>query len=304
MPRKARVKRPEGIFHVMCRSISEVNLFKDDTDRIKYLSLMKKYQKIYEFKVYGYCLMDTHGHLIIDANGADISRVLHSINFAYAQYFNRRHKRHGHLFQDRFKSKMVEDERYLLTLSAYVHSNPVDISEYSQCPQRYEFSSLSTYLGLREDPYEILDVGFITGIMGSNAGEVMCNYLDLVLESSDEKIRDEVEFVDEGTDCKSYRKILVRKVDPNEIISFVAAKMNVADVKLHAKNARKVVEAKAMVVLLMRSLCNFKCSEICGLLGNIGQVRVSKLSSRGLELLDESDRCAGIFREFMSAYAA
>ncbi|EYE87421.1 hypothetical protein Q428_13335, partial [Fervidicella metallireducens AeB] len=108
MPRLARQKKEDAIFHVMARSISEVDLFKDDEDKLNYLALVKKYQKTYEFRVYGYCLMDNHLHLIIDANGADISRIMHSINFSYAQYFNHRHKRHGHLFQDRFKSKMVK----------------------------------------------------------------------------------------------------------------------------------------------------------------------------------------------------
>lgn len=68
---------------------------------------MAGYQENYGFKVYGFCLMDNHAHFIIDVNGADISNIMHSINFKYAQVYNRKHKRHGHLFQDRFKSKIV-----------------------------------------------------------------------------------------------------------------------------------------------------------------------------------------------------
>jgi REP element-mobilizing transposase RayT len=104
----------------MVRSISDVPLFRDDNDKDKYLLFIQKYQKKLGFKVYAYCLMTTHGHLIIDANGADISKVMHGINQCYAQYFNFRHKRHGHVFQDRFKSKVVDSEEYLFTLSAYI----------------------------------------------------------------------------------------------------------------------------------------------------------------------------------------
>jgi REP element-mobilizing transposase RayT len=68
MPRIARQKTDDAIFHVMSRSISELELFKDDSDKLKYLSIIKKYQKLYKFRVYGYCLMDSHVHLIIDAN--------------------------------------------------------------------------------------------------------------------------------------------------------------------------------------------------------------------------------------------
>ena len=118
----------------MCRSISEINLFKDDSDKRKYMALIKKYQRLFKFKVYGYCLMNNHVHLIIDANGSDISKVMHGINFSYAQYFNKRHKRHGHLFQDRFKSKIINNKRYLFAVSAYVHNNPTNIPEYNNCP--------------------------------------------------------------------------------------------------------------------------------------------------------------------------
>ena len=77
MPRMARVKTDDSIFHIMCKSISEVNLFKDDDDKKKYLSLIKKYKVLYNFKLYGYCLMNNHSHLMIDANGSDISIVMH-----------------------------------------------------------------------------------------------------------------------------------------------------------------------------------------------------------------------------------
>ena len=97
MPRPFRLKNGESIYHVMCKSITEVNLFKDSEDKKKYLSLIKKYKTLY-----GYCLMDNHLHLIIDANGSDISKVMHGINFSYAMYFNKKHEMGGHLFRDRF----------------------------------------------------------------------------------------------------------------------------------------------------------------------------------------------------------
>jgi len=157
MPRMARVKTYDAIFHVMARSISEVDLFKDEEDKKTYLLFVRKYQKLYKFRVYGYCLMDNHVHLMIDVNGSDISKVMHGINFSYAQYYNRRHKRHGHLFQDRFKSKIVKDDRYLISLSAYIHNNPMDIPKYNTCPEKYCFSSLAVYLGLRQDSFELSD---------------------------------------------------------------------------------------------------------------------------------------------------
>lgn len=303
MPRMARVKSCDSIFHIMARSISEVDLFKSDEDKLLYLSRIKKYQKLYGFKVYGYCLMDNHVHLIIDANGADISKVMHSINFSYALLFNSKHDRHGHLFQDRFKSKIVDNDAYLLALSAYVHNNPTDINGFEDCPEKYEFSSLPIYLGLRQDPYELVDEEFIMSMFGNNSKTARENYMKLVFKSNNKKDIDDFEFVNEKTEYRSGRKILVRDIDSEKIIQFILSKMGVSDVKLHSKHSRSMVESKALLVFLMRSLCNFKCSDICKVLGNITQSRVSMLSSIGIELVDDK-RYRDVVNEFLNFYAA
>ncbi|SKA97798.1 REP element-mobilizing transposase RayT, partial [Caloramator quimbayensis] len=120
MPRLARQKSYDSIFHVMVKSIVEAPLFKDDDDKVKFMDFVKKAQNQFEFKVYSYCLMDNHAHFIIDANGADISKIMHFINYKYAMYYNKRHERIGHLFHDRFKSLIVDSDRYLFALTAYV----------------------------------------------------------------------------------------------------------------------------------------------------------------------------------------
>jgi REP element-mobilizing transposase RayT len=287
----------------MARSISEVELFRDDDDKIKYLSLVRKYQKLYKFKVYGYCLMDNHLHMIIDINGADISTVMHSINFSYALYYNYTHKRHGHLFQDRFKSKMIKDEKYLLALSAYVHNNPTDLEGFEACPENYEFSSLAVYLGIRQDPNELVDSSLIMGILGENFKTSRQNYMRLVNLCDDKKLKEDVEFSNEGTEYRSERKILVRNIEPEEVIQFIIGKMEITKAKLRTKCSKSVVEAKALLVFLWRSLCNYKCCDICKLLGNITQGRVSMLSSIGIRLMDE-ERYGNIVEEFLEFYGA
>lgn len=287
MPRVARVKSEDSIFHVMARSISEVDLFKDNEDKIAYLELIKRYKTIFCFKVYGFCLMDNHLHMIIDANGADISTIMHSINFAYAMYFNSRHGRHGHLFQDRFKSKVVTTERYLLTLSAYIHHNPMDLPGYKKCPEKYVFSTLHIYLGLSRDPYGIVDESFILGLIGGDSKVARKNYLSLVHISDDKKLKAEMEFEKEVTEYRSLRRILVRNKSVDEILNYVASSFEISVVKLKCKYCRGVAKARAVLVFMMRSLCNYKCGDICNLLGNITQGRVSALSSIAIELMDE-----------------
>jgi putative transposase len=304
MPRCARIKSEDSVYHIMIRSISEVPLFKENADKELYLYLIRKYQEQYNFKVYAYCLMDNHGHLIIDANGADISKIMHGINFTYAQTFNIRHKRRGTLFQDRFKSKIVKDERYIITLSAYIHNNAKDIIGFKKNPAKYEFSSLSVYLGLRKDPYRIIDQDFILQFFGRNKYEAMINYSRLMSLCNEKAILDHIEFKDEKTEYKSERKILVRNFNVNDIIKYISEITNTNCEKMHIKNSRNTLEAKALSILLMRNLCNYKCSEICRVFGNITQARVSILCNLGAKIIDENVKFNNIISSFIKQFPA
>jgi hypothetical protein len=248
--------------------------------------------------------MDNHAHFIIDANGADISKIMHGINFTYAQRFNRRYGRHGHLFQDRFKSKIVTSDGYLFVLSAYIHNNAVDIRKYRKYPERYMYSSLAVYLGLRSDPFEILDEAFIMQMFGSSVEEAREAYLAFVYKCNDRKFKTTVEFKDEKTVYKSERTILIRNSSPDEILHYIAEKMGVNPIMLHMKNSKGTTEGKALSVLMMRKYCNFRCSDICRVLEGITQTRVSQLCSMGLKMIVEEPRYRSIVEGFIKGRAA
>jgi putative transposase len=298
MPRIARQKSTESMFHIMCKSISEINLFKNKQDKIKYMKYIKKYQQIHKFNVYSYCLMDNHLHLIVDSNGADISQIMHGINFSYAQYFNRKYKRHGHLFQDRFKSKIINTDSYLITASAYIHNNPTDLKRYKKCPEKYEYSSLSVYLGLRSDPYELIDPSFIMGMFGSNTKEAMDRYYKFVFKC-DNSIKEDIEFENEGTLYDSKRIILARDCKVKQVIDYVANKTNIKKAMFQTKYNREATKAKALLVLLMKNLCNFNAGKVCSVLGNITQANVSRLTGIGLNLINTNDKFNLIFEGFV-----
>ncbi|WP_253200746.1 transposase [Clostridium sp. CF012] len=303
MARMARLKAADAIFHIMCKSISEVDLFRDSEDKEKYLSLVKKYKKLYNVKIYGYCLMDNHAHLLVDANGADISKVMHGINFSYAMYFNKKHERDGHLFKDRFKSKIVDNDRYLKAVSLYIHNNPTDIAEFRDCPEKYAFSSLGIYIGKRRDPLNIVDYGFVLGFWGNNLNTARKSYYSLVFGCNDKKLEEEFEFKDEKTEYRSGRNILIRDFTPKDVMKFIALKMNISEFHFITKYSRKLVGVKALTVVLMRSLCNFKFSDISSALGNITQARVSQLTSIGIELIGTEKKYESIIEDFIKFYA-
>ncbi|MBX4263691.1 transposase [Clostridium estertheticum] len=303
MSRTFRLKSDESIYHVMCKSITEVNLFKDTEDKKKYLSLIKKYKTLYNFKLYGYCLMDNHLHLIIDANGSDISKVMHGINFSYAMYFNKKHERGGHLFKDRFKSIIVANDRYLKTLSLYIHNNPTDILDYKNRPEKYAFSSLAIFIGKRRDYFKLVDYEFIISLFGESIKIARKNYYNLIFMCNEEKLKQEIEFEDEKSEYKNERITLVRNFKPDDVLEFIASKMNVSKIQLYMKYSRNLVIAKALTVVLMRSLCNFKSSDISRSLGNITQARISMLSTIGINLIGTNKKFENIIGDFIKCYA-
>ncbi|MBL7068507.1 MAG: transposase [Candidatus Omnitrophica bacterium] len=153
MPRIARLIIEDGCYHVITRGIEKKQTFIKDPDYQRYLKLLKKCKKQLSFKLYGWCLMPNHPHLIIFSNS--LSKTMHMINFSYAQYFNGNYNRTGYLWQNRFKSYVVQKDKYLLNLIAYVEYNPVRAKIVTN-PEDYKWSSYRARV-FGEDEFKLLD---------------------------------------------------------------------------------------------------------------------------------------------------
>lgn len=301
MPRVARIKSPEAMYHVMSKSISEVDLFRDNYDKDKYLTILKKYMGIFKFKIYTYCLMDNHTHLLVDGNGADISKIFHGVNFSYAIYYNRKYKRHGHLFQGRFKSKIIGSNSYFARLSAYIHNNPITMEGYENPVEEYEYSSLGLYLGLRKDQFELVERGYLLTLFNSRRGlkTEAKTYLSYIKSTGQGEIESEGEFKDEKTRYVSGRKILYRDCNENKVAKFLRDKIKFCEGNLLMKGSKKSVEGRAIFSLFLKCFCNYKNRDIGGIIGNISTSSISMLCSRGLELIKNREEYQGLFPEFI-----
>jgi REP element-mobilizing transposase RayT len=289
----------------MVRSISEVPLFREDSDKDRYLKTLKKYQDVFQFKVYGYCLMSNHAHFIIYANGADISKIMHGLNQSYAQYFNRKYGRHGHLFQDRFKSKIIDSDSYLISLSGYIHNNPMDIEKYNGHVEDYPYSSLGIYMGKRKDIFRIVDVRFILNQFGREVIYARKQYREFIQSCVDMDELPEIEFIDEATEYRSQKQLLVRNFSIDDIIGYITGKVGLKETSLRIKHSRQVTVGRAICVLFMRSFCDLKYKDICRALGNITQSRASKLCSMGIDVIQRGDsRYREMAVEFIEEYGA
>ncbi|MCX7883537.1 MAG: transposase, partial [Caloramator sp.] len=262
----------------------------------------KKAQEQFEFRVYSYCVMDTHAHFIIDANGADISKIMHFINYKYAMYFNKKHKRHGHLFQDRFKSKIVKDDRYLFALTAYVHFNATDIKGYEVAPEAYPFSSLGIFLAEKKDEFELIDDEFILSMFSLREAAARAMYRDFIFKVKSVVDAQKEEFINEPTEYRSMRTVLVRDISPDRIIDMVVEKFNIDKIMLRIKRATDSKEAKAVLCFILRKFCDLKCADICRILGNTGQANVSRLCSIGRDLIKE-EKYKGLVEEILNMCA-
>jgi len=149
MPTPLRVSYPGAVYHVMGRGNDKVEIFKDDADRVRYLDLLESVISECQLKIFAYALMSNHVHLFLRTEQANISAAMYQLNINYSLYFNRRHGRTGHLFGNRFKSKLVETDRYFLALLRYVHVNPVKAG-LAASPEKYKWSGHRAYLGSRD----------------------------------------------------------------------------------------------------------------------------------------------------------
>ena len=155
MPRRARLDVPGALHHIMVRGINKSAIFDDDQDRQKFLERLG--DNIVEAKcsIYAWVLMTNHVHLLFKSGGKGISTVMRKVLTWYAIYYNRRHKRTGHLFENRYKSILCDENNYLLALIQYIHLNPVRAGMVKTMEEldRYPWSGHSAVMNKKECPW-------------------------------------------------------------------------------------------------------------------------------------------------------
>jgi putative transposase len=125
MARPLRLEFEGALFHVTSRGNERSPIFRDDRDRAKFLEIMGGIASVSRWIVHAYCLMGNHYHLLLETPRPNLSAGMQRVNGRYTQWFNRRHRRSGHLLQGRFKAILVERDPHLLELCRYVVLNPV-----------------------------------------------------------------------------------------------------------------------------------------------------------------------------------
>jgi len=125
MPRQPRLDAPGALHHIIGRGIERTNIFRTDRDREDFIKRLGDLSMAERVIVYAWSLMPNHFHLLLRTGRQSISKSMRKLLTGYVVSFNLRHKRHGHLFQNRYKSIICEDDPYLLELTRYIHLNPL-----------------------------------------------------------------------------------------------------------------------------------------------------------------------------------
>jgi len=135
MARPLRIERPGGRYHVTARGNERKPIYRDDSDRTHFLELLGEATDRFGIRVHAYALMDNHYHLLMQTPEANLSRAMQWLNASYSMWFNRRHRRAGHLLQGRFQALIVEDDGGWQEVARYVHLNPVRLAGLSLSKQ-------------------------------------------------------------------------------------------------------------------------------------------------------------------------
>jgi putative transposase len=305
MPKKAREKSPEAIYHIMSRCQSEILLFRDDGDKDFYLGRLKFYMEKYKCSLYAYCLMDTHLHLHLDPKGFDISRFMACLNTSYAGYYNRKYNRRGSVIQDRFQSRLVDTDEYNFAVSAYIHNNPHDMEGYSGREQLYKYSSYGIYLGIRKDTHQLIDTSFMMDLFNIGNKSVFAKrYAEFVSHQRDigtlgelrKKLSCEAE-----NEYVSGRQVILREVSPAKVISFLSGKLMITgEGNLANKSRNKLLQYRAFTAYVLRVFSGLGYREICSNMYNITISGCSQLCNRGYELVSRNSLYSELIHELIN----
>ena len=156
MPRKARIDASGALHHIIARGIDRNTIFQDDFDRKNFIDRLSAILNETKTVCYGWALIPNHFHLLLRTGLAPVATVMRRLLTGYAMSYNRRHQRHGHLFQNRYKSILCQEDTYLLELVRYIHLNPLraGIVNDLKTLDRFSFAGHSVIMGKRMNSWQ------------------------------------------------------------------------------------------------------------------------------------------------------
>lgn len=192
MPRKARIDAPGALHHIIVRGIERRKIFSDDTDRGNFLERLGDILSNSHTSCFAWVLIPNHVHLLLRSGLVPLSTVMRRMLTGYAVSYNRRHRRHGQLFQNRYKSVLCQEDPYFLELVRYIHLNPLRAKIVSELKDldKYRYGGHSVLMGKGKNNWQ--DVDYVLQLFGSKISTARKGYRAFVEEGVDQGRRPEL----------------------------------------------------------------------------------------------------------------
>ena len=277
MGRRPRIEYEGALYHAIQRGNNKQKIFQDGRDKEFLIDVLRKTKSGFDFKLFGYAVMDNHYHLVMQTFSKPLNVIMHQINNTYSKYYNYEYQRTGHVFQGRYNAINVQDDNYLASLLRYVHNNPVKagicrhMREYAWSSDRYYRRNFSGFVDIEP----VLDTLSIQRILAVKA------YREL-MEQNDENEFEDVEYIGEEN---AYIQLLPRCKN-HEVKSLDSILMDiVGDLKVYElikKSSRRRDLTEFKIKFINTAFENgFTQKEISNIIG-MGSSAINHLCSRYL----------------------
>jgi len=176
MGRNPRIEYSGAIYHVIQRGNNREYIFRNEIHKGYLVKIIRETKAKMPFNIFAYVFMDNHYHILMQTFETPLSTLMHRINNRYSKYYNYTSRRTGHVFENRYKSILVQDKSYLLALIKYIHSNPV---KANMCPamDAYKWSSDVFY---RRNMRNIVDIGFALDMLSLDGISAIRKYIEFM----------------------------------------------------------------------------------------------------------------------------
>ncbi|MBF0458283.1 MAG: transposase [Nitrospirae bacterium] len=296
MGRPIRIEYSGALYHIISRGNEKSAIFTDDPDRFVFLKMLKEYHERFGILIHSYVLMDNHYHLILETPLGNLLKVMHGLNGRYTGYYNRRHSRVGHLFQGRYKGIIVDKDEYLVSLSRYIHLNPVRAGIVDK-PEDYKWSSyLGFILTAKEEPW--LEYSWVLskfGFIGKSAKADYQKFVNQGMDKEDEKLNDLYRTTILGGE--KFTATIKKMVNAQQINEEITGRERLMDMpkpdvilkavslyfdkdEFFVKKSGRNNIARKIAIYLIKSYSGLGNKEIGELFGGIHYSAVSKIYSR------------------------
>ncbi len=300
MARPLRIEYEGAFYHVTSRGNERKRIFSAKADYKQFKRYLKKAQEKYGCRLHSYVLMSNHYHLIIETPEGNLGKVMQYINGSYTNFFNRRRRRSGHLFQGRYKAILVDVDSYLLQLSRYIHLNPVRAGKVEQ-PEAYPYSSYHSFISKKGEEIITQDLiwgmiskdrrygpsryrSFVQGALGEElenplkdvyAGSVLGGKA-FIREALD-KLKDDVY----GSEEISHRKALQMRYEAEDILDMVSEHFGTSSEELLERKGNR----RNLFIHLLKNKTGMTNKEIGEFVGGLSYSGVSRVEERFVEKL-------------------